>query len=52
MSGRTGPASFSPARAACPARAYLAGGWLQSASGQFSSCLDVPHETNALTGGI
>ena len=52
MPGRTGSASFLLARAACPARAQLAVVWLQLALGQFSSCLDGPHETNALTGGI
>ena len=52
MPGKTGSASLLRARSACPARDHLAESWLQLASGQFSSCLDVLHETNALAGGI
>ena len=51
MPGRTGPASVPPAQAARPACAHLAGGWLRFAAGHFTSDLDVPYETNALTGG-
>ena len=52
MPGRTGSVSLLSARAACPARAHLAEDRLQSASGRFSLCLDVPNETNDLMGGI
>lgn len=51
MLGRNGSASFLPAQVARPARAHLAGGWLQSAASQFSRYLEVPYATNALTGG-
>lgn len=50
MPGGTGLAFLLPPHAACSAHAHLAKGWVKFAASNFTSFVDDPHETNALTG--